>query len=191
MSNKTEKERVAPDKLKRSLLEAAISIARSEGWEAVSTRKIASRIDYSTTAIYHYFGSKEGIFSTIREVGFRTLLHYLEREADPFEGESLRQLALVSSAYYRFGIEQQTLYELMFGLGIRQEQEQDGLLEDFRQAVFPYLSACGSGHLWEHWWSLLHGFVARRYLVVGEDKKKELDEAFVASLEHFFHLVDD
>ena len=46
----------------------------SEGYQHVSIRKIAERIEYSPAAIYGYFPSKDDIFFALAEEGFR-LMH--------------------------------------------------------------------------------------------------------------------
>ena len=44
-----------------------------KGYQNVSIRKIAERIEYSPAAIYGYFPSKDDIFFALAEEGFRLL----------------------------------------------------------------------------------------------------------------------
>jgi AcrR family transcriptional regulator len=69
------KERQIRDReaVRRSILDAARELFVSEGYERVSIRKIAERIEYSPAAIYGYFPSKDDLFFALAEEGFRLL----------------------------------------------------------------------------------------------------------------------
>src|SRR5215467_14313611 len=69
------KERQERDReaVRRSILDAARELFVSEGYQNVSIRKIAERIEYSPAAIYSYFPSKDDIFFALAEEGFRLL----------------------------------------------------------------------------------------------------------------------
>jgi len=56
-----------------SILTAARDLFIAEGYQSVSIRKIAERIEYSPAAIYSYFASKDDIFLTLAEEGFHRL----------------------------------------------------------------------------------------------------------------------
>jgi len=51
----------------RSILDAARDLFVAEGFQNVSIRKIAERIEYSPAAIYGYFSSKDDIFFALAE----------------------------------------------------------------------------------------------------------------------------
>ena len=69
------KERQERDReaVRRAILDAARDLFVSEGYQNVSIRKIAERIEYSPAAIYGYFPSKDDIFFALAEEGFRLL----------------------------------------------------------------------------------------------------------------------
>src|SRR5438132_9259136 len=78
------KERQERDReaVRRSILDAARELFVIEGFQNVSIRKIAERIEYSPAAIYGYFPSKDDIFFALAEEGFRLLSEMLpERSA--------------------------------------------------------------------------------------------------------------
>lgn len=60
------------------ILDAARALFVAEGYQNVSIRKIAERIEYSPAAIYSYFPSKDDIFLALTEEGFRLLLQSSE-----------------------------------------------------------------------------------------------------------------
>jgi AcrR family transcriptional regulator len=57
-----ERERQA---IRQSILSAARQIAIEEGWQTVTTRKVADRIEYSQPTIYEYFDNKEAILMAL------------------------------------------------------------------------------------------------------------------------------
>ena len=57
----------------RGILDAARELFVAEGYQNVSIRKIADKIEYSPAAIYGYFPSKDDIFLALAEEGFRLL----------------------------------------------------------------------------------------------------------------------
>src|ERR687883_454319 len=59
--------------VRRAILDAARELFVREGYQNVSIRKIAERIEYSPAAIYGYFPSKDDIFFALAEEGFHLL----------------------------------------------------------------------------------------------------------------------
>src|SRR5215831_8857515 len=59
--------------IRRAILDAARDLFVRDGYQHVSIRKIAERIEYSPAAIYGYFPSKDDIFYALAEEGFRLL----------------------------------------------------------------------------------------------------------------------
>ena len=57
----------------RAILDAARELFVAEGYQNVSIRKIAEKIEYSPAAIYSYFPSKDDIFLALAEEGFTML----------------------------------------------------------------------------------------------------------------------
>jgi AcrR family transcriptional regulator len=85
VKERQEREREA---VARAILDAARDLFVSEGYHNVSIRKIAERIEYSPAAIYSYFPSKDHIFFSLAEEGFRMLFTpnlTCARQADPLD----------------------------------------------------------------------------------------------------------
>src|SRR5262249_41572154 len=85
------KERQERDReaVRRAILDAARELFVAEGFQNVSIRKIAERIEYSPAAIYSYFPRKDDIFFALAEEGFRLL-------GDPSKGDRRGQLAALA-----------------------------------------------------------------------------------------------
>ena len=98
--------------LRGLILETARELFVEQGYEQVSMRKIADRIEYSPTAIYLHFKDKESLLIELCQCDFRTLaekFHTIARVKDPIE--RLRQ---AGHAYARFGFEHPNQYRMMF-----------------------------------------------------------------------------
>ena len=67
------------EQTRAGILQTAKDIARREGWQAVSIRKIADAIDYSAPVVYDYFDSKDILLDEVRNDGFRYLRCEYER----------------------------------------------------------------------------------------------------------------
>src|SRR5919198_1394918 len=109
------KERQVRDRetVRRAILDAARELFVTEGFQNVSIRKIAERIEYSPAAIYGYFASKDDIFFALAEEGFRLL-------GDPAtctQAQSLGPLERIRAIYwrlYQFSREQPQYFATMF-----------------------------------------------------------------------------
>jgi AcrR family transcriptional regulator len=94
------------------ILDAARELFIAEGYDGVSMRKIADKIEYSPTAIYVHFADKDELFREICHEDFRRLAHSLiglAQVADPVE--RIRKIGL---AYIDFGQKHPNHYCTMF-----------------------------------------------------------------------------
>jgi len=57
--------------MKQAILAAARDIAAQEGWQAVTIRKVADRIEYSPPMIYGHFENKDAVLLELMREGFR------------------------------------------------------------------------------------------------------------------------
>src|SRR5215469_16493619 len=94
------------------ILDAARELFVSHGYEGVSMRKVADKIEYSPTAIYVHFADKQALF---RELCHRDF----ERLAQVFQGtdlprDPLERLKRIGRTYVEFGRQYPNHYRLMF-----------------------------------------------------------------------------
>lgn len=64
-------------RMKELILQTATQIIIKDGYEKLSIRKIAERIEYSPTIIYHYFNGKNDILSEILRRGHQNMMSAL------------------------------------------------------------------------------------------------------------------
>ncbi len=62
------------EEMKELILSAASDIIASEGFDKLSIRKIAKKIDYSPSIIYHYFNDKEEILNNVMQRGYKKIV---------------------------------------------------------------------------------------------------------------------
>jgi AcrR family transcriptional regulator len=94
------------------ILDAARDLFVAEGYDSVTMRRIAERIEYSPTAIYFHFRDKETLLNELCATDFLSLAHQFQkiaRIADPVE-----RLRKTGHAYVQFGIDNPNHYRLMF-----------------------------------------------------------------------------
>lgn len=97
---------------RETILEAARELFIQEGYEGVSMRKIADKIEYSPTAIYGYFADKDELFREICHCDFAKLAQSvsgLAKVPDPVE-----RLRRIGHAYIEFGLKNPNHYRMMF-----------------------------------------------------------------------------
>lgn len=95
-----------------SILDAARDLFVAEGYQSVSIRKIAERIEYSPAAIYSYFASKDDIFLALAAEGFHRLDEKVQ--AAMTTTDPLENVRACWWAFYEFSQEQPAYFELMF-----------------------------------------------------------------------------
>lgn len=110
------KERQERDReaVSRAILDAARELFVTHGYEEVSIRKIADRIEYSPAAIYGYFPSKDDIFFALAEEGFRLLFSRGEGIPAPTTGDPADVLRTIFWRYYEFSKTHPAYFSLMF-----------------------------------------------------------------------------
>lgn len=99
------------ENLRRAILDAARELFVAEGYEAVSMRKIADKIEYSPTTIYLHFRDKDDLLIALSEEGFALLKARLDRRDEPDPVERLRQ---GGHTYLDFALSQPHYYKIMF-----------------------------------------------------------------------------
>jgi AcrR family transcriptional regulator len=166
------KERQERDReaVRRSILDAARELFVAEGYQNVSIRKIAERIEYSPAAIYSYFPSKDDIFFALAEEGFRLLGNPASAASDPsFNGASqLERVRAVFWRFHEFSREHPQYFALMFldqsVPRISREYERFAFARECKQQIVQRLQACiDAGELPR----TVDAFIATRALLVG------------------------
>lgn len=99
----------------RLIITAARELAEAEGWESVTTRRLAERVEYSQPVLYSHFDGKDAIVSAVAIDGFGELAAHL-RHARQAAAEPAQALRAVCRAYLDFATGRPALYQAMFVL---------------------------------------------------------------------------
>ncbi len=94
------------------ILDAARELFVTEGYEGVSMRRVAEKIEYSPTAIYVHFADKQDLFHELCHQDYARLAEVFQSSAmstDPME--RLRQ---IGKTYVAFGVRYPNHYRFMF-----------------------------------------------------------------------------
>jgi len=166
------KERQVRDReaVQRAILDAARELFVTEGFQQVSIRKIAERIEYSPAAIYGYFPSKDDIFFALAEEGFRLLGDPAAVRHDPAlrDAPPIERVRAVFRRLYEFSRDQPQYFALMFVdrsvPRISREYERFAFAREMKQRIVEDLQASiDAGELPK----TLSPHVAVRVLMVG------------------------
>jgi len=98
-----------------NILDAAHEIVKDEGWQALSMRKIADKIEYTAPIIYEYYANKEAILLELTKKGF-VLLAERMKEARDLHTDLAAQIEAMWLAYWNFAFKETEYYQLMFGV---------------------------------------------------------------------------
>jgi AcrR family transcriptional regulator len=158
------RDRRARDRQQREqlIVTTARELAEAEGWDAVTTRRLADAIEYSQPVLYSHFSGKDAIVRAVALDGFTQLAAVL-RDARHAARSPRPALLAVARAYLDFAHTRPALYDAMFTLAelpFAQPDTPTPLHEAFaelRQALVPFGSAHDVDTLTEVVWSALHG----------------------------------
>ncbi len=108
----TERREREKEQLRRKILDTARQMFANEGYDAVSMRRIAQKIEYSPTAIYLHFKDKESLFSELCNADFRRLAKAFASMTEV--KDAVERLRKIGHAYIGFALEYPNHYRLMF-----------------------------------------------------------------------------
>ena len=141
------------------ILNTALELAAAEGWEAVTTRRLAALIEYSQPVLYSHFKGKAEIMAAIAMRGFEELATELKNAAG-----SANPLHAVCTAYLHFAASRPVVYEAMFVLPTELLFASEETPTALRAAFDALVTALGpdreeTAFMAELVWSALHGMV--------------------------------
>jgi AcrR family transcriptional regulator len=100
-----------------NILDASLDIVKEEGWQSLSMRKIADKIEYTAPIIYEYFANKEAILMELTRKGFLILARDMKAAKEKHRLPA-KQIEAMWLAYWNFAFTQKELYQVMFGVDV-------------------------------------------------------------------------
>lgn len=142
------------------IITAARELAEAEGWETVTTRRLADKVEYSQPVLYGHFANMEAIRDAVAIEGIGEMAELLReaRLAAP-EHEAIRA---VCTAYLEFAAAHPAAYQAMFSLPTNVKWASAETPAPLRAAFNEIVSAFGpvndrNAALAELIWGSLHG----------------------------------
>ncbi|MFW6074723.1 MAG: TetR/AcrR family transcriptional regulator [Chloroflexota bacterium] len=102
------------ERTREQIMEAASELFLTDGYEAVSVRKIAEKANISHGTIYIHFKDKDDLLYQVSEEQFSRLMSRLRRL--PRSREPLRRIEDALLEIMRFGLDHPNDFQLMMGL---------------------------------------------------------------------------
>jgi len=162
IEDRRQRERIAR---RRLITATARSLAEREGWDAVTTRRLSTEIEYSQPVLYKHFGSMEDIVEAVALEGFDELAEALgaARRGGPATGG---EVGRVAAAYGDFAAQNPALYDAMFTRSSRlpfgtgeTPTPLAAAFGELRAAVLTIAAGRDADTLAEVVWAALHGLV--------------------------------
>lgn len=103
------------EETRNNILTAALHIGKTEGWQALSMRKIAEEIEYTAPIIYEYFDNKDAILTELTRKGLLVLSQEMQKAKAKHRLPG-KQMEAMWMAYWNFAFAEKEFYQLMFGV---------------------------------------------------------------------------
>ncbi|PKW12435.1 transcriptional regulator, TetR family [Streptomyces sp. 1222.5] len=163
MSVKERKERERAER-ERLIVATARELAEQQGWDAVTTRRLAERIEYSQPVLYSHFRGKREIIGAVALEGAAEMATAV-RAATSAEDDPRARIAALARAYLDFAARNPAVYDALFqldgGLAYAQEDTPEPLKDAFAALMESLGEVAGDGVdpglFTEVFWASLHG----------------------------------
>ena len=109
----TDYKQIRKERTRDSIKDAALEIAREEGWGGVTIRKIADRIHYTAPIVYEHFRNKDHLYEQLVKDGHQRLFDDT-LAADDSQLKAEDRLLRFAEVRYDFAIKNPTLHHMMF-----------------------------------------------------------------------------
>jgi len=163
----TEDRRARERAARRQLIvDTARRVAEAEGWDAVTTRRLSTEIEYSQPVLYKHFSGMDQVAAAVAIDGFAELARQLGTGRTDAEtpGDALTRIA---RGYLDFARDNPAVYDAMFTgrttLHFAQADTPPELVAAFgelREATSLVASEADADTLTEVFWAALHGLVS-------------------------------
>lgn len=181
VQERKERERAVRERL---IVATARELAEQQGWDAVTTRRLAERIEYSQPVLYSHFRGKREIIGAVALEGAAELAAELRAASAAADGPRARVTALALT-YLGYAERTPAVYDAMFrldgGLAFAREDTPEPLKDAFAALLECLGEVAGEGvHpalFTETFWAALHGLASltRARRLPPEDTARRVD----------------
>lgn len=165
MSVRSRKQRERSER-EHLIVATARELAEEDGWEAVTTRRLAERIEYSQPVLYSHFRGKREIIGAVALEGATEMAAAVRAATSAADGPRERVMALART-YLDFAERNPAVYDALFqldgGLAYADEDTPEPLKDAFAAMLESLGDVAGGGVppglFTEVFWASLHGLV--------------------------------
>jgi AcrR family transcriptional regulator len=181
------------EQTRSGIMKTAKAIARQEGWQAVSIRKIADAIEYSAPIVYEYFDSKDVLLDEIRNEGFRYLYQEYDRILKLYRDPEKR-LYEISLIQWEFARQQPEIYQVMYNLDgayctipVYQSEMMQAVSQIVCEALFSFIPKSKESikRLYFQWWSTSHGMIMLTMILKDEQSLEQSEQIYRETMRRF------
>ena len=183
MSVQERKQRERVDR-ERLIVATARELAEQQGWDAVTTRRLAERIEYSQPVLYSHFRGKREIIGAVALEGASEMAAAM-RLATAAASTPRDRVAALARAYLDFAERNPAVYDALFqldgGLAYAQEDTPEQLKDAFAALIETLGEVAGDGVepelFTEVFWAPLHGVatLTRSRRLLPEDAERRIE----------------
>ncbi|MFJ2756156.1 TetR/AcrR family transcriptional regulator [Nocardioides sp. NPDC087217] len=183
MSVQERKQRERADR-ERLIVATARELAEQQGWDAVTTRRLAERIEYSQPVLYSHFRGKREIIGAVALDGASEMAVAM-RSATAAVSAPRERVAALARAYLDFAERNPAVYDALFqldgGLAYAQEDTPEQLKDAFAALMETLGDVAGDGVepelFTEVFWASLHGIatLTRSRRLLPEDAEHRIE----------------
>lgn len=190
--------------MRRRIVDVAIQMFVNDGYEKVSIRNIADKIEYSPATIYLYYKDKDQLLYDVQTEAFNKLAEAITEKVtskDPF-----KRLEQLSYAYVEFAWDHPELYDLMFiikaPMNAIEEEEKWESGDNAYGALFLLVKECIEKKLIRFkdpvlgtmsMWAFAHGFISLqlrgRCLKVTNVEPEEISNLIRKAIKEYLHQI--
>ena len=183
MSVQERKQRERADR-ERLIVATARELAEQQGWDAVTTRRLAERIEYSQPVLYSHFRGTREIIGAVALEGASEMAVAM-RSATAAASAPRERVAALARAYLDFAERNPAVYDALFqldgGLTYAQEDTPEQLKDAFAALMETLGEVAGAGVepelFTEVFWASLHGVatLTRSGRLLPEDAERRIE----------------
>ncbi|MFI0017372.1 MULTISPECIES: TetR/AcrR family transcriptional regulator [unclassified Streptomyces] len=189
VQERKERERASRERL---IVATARELAEQQGWDAVTTRRLAERIEYSQPVLYSHFRGKREIIGAVALEGAAEMAGALRAATSTSAtatatatDEPRARVVALARAYLDFAADNPAVYDAMFqldgGLAFAQEDTPEPLKDAFAALLETLGEVAGDdvhpALFTELFWASLHGLatLTRAGRLPPEDSERRVE----------------
>jgi AcrR family transcriptional regulator len=98
-----------------AILKSALELFAARGYDAVGVQEVAESAGITKPTLYHYYGSKQGLFQALLDTYYEQFIQAI-RQAAAYQGDLPRTLETLARAYFEFARQNPVYYRMQLAM---------------------------------------------------------------------------